>query len=110
MDKNTYRVFDYVLAHPKPDLHLSVTSNFSVEPKLFDRHMDYVKRLCDGDNIEHFMQYVSVDGWGKDAEYMRYGLDFNRMWDNVNRYLEEVPYRNSLTFIITLNTLSIKCD
>ena len=43
MDKNTYKVFDYVLAMPKPDLHLNVTSNFSVEEKLFDQYLDYVK-------------------------------------------------------------------
>jgi len=58
MDRNTYRVFDYVLAFPKPDLHIDVTSNFSVETKLYDQYHDYVKRLCDT-NIEHFMQYVS---------------------------------------------------
>ena len=34
LDKNTYRVFDYVLENPSPKLHLNVTSNFSVEPKL----------------------------------------------------------------------------
>ena len=28
MDKNTYKVFQYVLDNPKEDLHLNVTSNF----------------------------------------------------------------------------------
>ena len=60
MDNNTYKVFDYVLAFPKPDLHLNVTSNFSVEPKLYDRYHNYVSQLCNT-NIEHFMQYVSLD-------------------------------------------------
>ncbi len=27
MDKNTYKVLDYVIDHPKKDLHLNVTSN-----------------------------------------------------------------------------------
>jgi len=106
MDKNTYRVFDYVLENPKPDLHLNVTSNFSVEPRLFDRYIDYLKQLCTED-IEHFMQYVSVDTWGKQAEYIRDGLDFDRMISNVETYLDEIPYRNSLTFIITMNNLVI---
>ena len=106
MDKNTYRVFDYVLENPKPDLHLNVTSNFSVEPRLFDRYIDYLKQLCT-DDIEHFMQYVSVDTWGKQAEYIRDGLDFDRMISNVETYLDEIPYRNSLTFIITMNNLVI---
>ena len=107
MDKNTYKVFDYVLANPKRDLHLNVTSNFSVEPQLFENYLDYTKRLCEGEKIEHFMQYVSVDTFGKQAEYIRPGLDFDRLVNNVERWLTEVPYRNSLTFIITMNNLVV---
>ena len=107
MDRNTYRVFDYVLALPKPDLHLNVTSNFSVEPKLFDQYLDYVRRLC-STNIEHFMQYVSLDsGNPGHAQYIRHGLQFRRLWEYVNRFLGDIPYRNSLTFIITMNNLSV---
>lgn len=107
MDRNTYRVFDYVLANPKSDLHLCVTSNFSVEERLWQRYKDYVKRLCDRSIIEHFMQYVSVDGWGAQAEYMRHGLDFDLLWDRVDQFLTEIPYVNSLTFIVTMNNLSV---
>jgi len=107
MDRNTYRVFDWVLEHHKPDLHLCVTSNFSVEEKLWQRYKDYVKRLCDRGTIEHFMQYVSLDGWGAQAEYMRHGLDFDLLWDRVNQFLTEIPYVNSLTFIVTMNNLSM---
>lgn len=107
MDKNTYRVFDYVLAAPNPELHLNVTSNFSVETALFEKYMDYVKRLCNT-NIEHFMQYVSLDsGRAHQAEYIRHGLDFDRMYKGVHRFLHEIPYRNSLTFIVTMNNLSV---
>ena len=109
MDKNTYRVFDWVLANPKPKLILNTTSNFSVDDKLFTKYMDYVTRLCDPDanNVDHFMQYVSLDTWGEQAEYLRYGLDFNKMWSNVHYFLENVPYKSSLTFIITMNNLSL---
>jgi organic radical activating enzyme len=107
MDKNTYRVFDYVLANPSKKLHLNVTSNFSVEPELFKRYLDSVKNICDG-RIKHFMQYVSVDsGIPAQAEYIRHGLDYMRMFHNVNRYLTQVPSYNSLTFIITMNNLSV---
>lgn len=109
MDHNTYKVFDYVLDNPSPKLHLNVTSNFSVEDKLFERYLDYVKKLCDNDNkkLEHFMQYVSLDAMFEKAEYGRHGLNFERLWNNVNRFLNEVPYRSSLTFIITMNNLNV---
>ena len=107
MDKNTYRVFDYVLANPNPDLHLNVTSNFSVEDALFEKYMGYAKQLCTPD-IEHFMQYVSLDsGSGPQAEYIRSGMSADRVVRNVNRFLKEIPHRNSLTFIITMNNLSV---
>jgi organic radical activating enzyme len=107
MDKNTYKVFDYVLAFPNPELHLNVTSNFSVEPVLFDKYLDYVKQLC-STQIEHFMQYVSLDsGRPSHAEYIRHGLNFGRMAFNVEQFLKQIPYRNSLTFIITMNNLSV---
>ena len=106
LDKNTYRVFDHVLANPSPKLHLNVTSNFSVDEKSWQKYLGYVKQLCDG-RIEHFMQYVSLDGWGSQAEYMRHGLDFDLLWDRVNQFLTEVPSYNSLTFIVTMNNLSV---
>jgi len=109
MDPNTYRVFDYVLEHPSEHLHLNVTSNFSVEDKIFEKYLDYLKRLCDQDNkkLEHFMQYVSLDSTFNQAEYIRHGLNFERLWNNVNRFLAEVPNRSSLTFIITMNNLNV---
>lgn len=107
MDRNTYRVFDYVLEHPKSDLHLNVTSNFSVEPELFERYLNYVKQLCATD-IEHYMQYVSLDSApGPQAEYIRHGMSAERVANNVSRYLTEVPNCNSLTFIVTMNNLSV---
>jgi hypothetical protein len=106
LDKNTYRVFDHVLANPSAKLHLNVTSNFSVDEKSWQKYLGYVKQLCDG-RIEHFMQYVSLDGWGSQAEYMRHGLDFDLLWDRVNQFLTEVPSYNSLTFIVTMNNLSV---
>lgn len=106
MDRNTYRVFDYVIENPSKKLHLNVTSNFSVEQVLFQKYMTAVQTICDG-RIEHFMQYVSLDGWGTQAEYMRHGMNFDLVWSRVDQYLTQVPSYNSLTFIITMNNLSV---
>jgi organic radical activating enzyme len=107
LDKNTYRVFDYVLANPSAKLHLNLTSNFSVDEKSWQRYKGYVKELCQEGILEHYMQYVSLDGWGAQAEYMRHPMNFDLVWDRVNQFLAEIPYRNSLTFIVTMNNLSV---
>ena len=108
MDKNTFKVFDYVIDNPKQDLHLNVTSNFCPPaPALGERYFNMVKTMCDGAMIEHFMQFVSLDAWGQKAEYIRNGMDFGTVWYNVNRFLNDIKGHNSLTFIITMNNLSV---
>ena len=107
LDRNTYRVFDYVLEHPRPDLHLCVTSNFSVDEHSWQRYKGYLQTLCQEGQLEHFMQYVSLDSWGDQAEYIRHGLDFDLLWDRVNQFLTDIPSRNSITFIVTMNNLSV---
>jgi len=107
MDRNTFKVFDYVLAFPKPDLHIDVTSNFSVDEKLWIQYLNYVEKLCNS-NIEHFMQYVSIDtGIAEHAHYIRYGADYQKIIKRCDSFLTQIPYRNSLTFIITMNNLNI---
>jgi len=108
MDNNTYKVFEYVIDHPKEDLHLNVTSNMCPpDKKLKNKYFDMVKKICIEEKVEHFMQFVSVDAWGKKAEYIRNGLNFNYMMDNVDEFLDRIPVRNSVTFIITYNNLSV---
>jgi hypothetical protein len=53
------------------------------------------------------MQFVSLDAWAQQAEYIRNGLDFALLWDRVNQFLTEIPGRNSITFIVTMNNLSV---
>jgi hypothetical protein len=89
MDKNTYRVFDYVLALPNPELHIDVTSNFSVEEALWEKYLGYTQKLC-ATNIEHFMQYVSLDsGDAAQAKYIRHGLDFWRVVRRTEEFLSK---------------------
>ena len=108
MDHNTYKVFQYIIDNPKDDLHLNITSNMCPpDNKLKSKYFDMLHKICAEEKVEHVMQFVSVDSWGKQAEYIRHGLDFNRMWDNVDEFLERIPYRNSITFIITYNNLSV---
>ena len=108
MDHNTYKVLQYVIDNPKKDLHLNVTSNMCPpDAKLKNKYFDMVKRICLDEHVEHFMQFVSVDAFGPQAEYIRHGLNWNYFSDTVEEFLERIPVRNSVTFIITYNNLSV---
>lgn len=105
MDKNTFRMFDYVKEHPKQDLHLSITSNCCPPGDQWNKFMVSLKEITDADAIDHFMLYCSLDSWGQQAEYIRNGMDFNLLYTNVCDYLKNSD-KHSLTFIITFNALS----
>lgn len=107
MDKNTFKVFDYVYNSTSNDnIQISITSNCSPPENQWGLFMDGLKRMTDANKIDHFMLFCSVDGYGEQAEYMRSGLIFEQMLTNVNDYLANSK-KHSLTFIITANLLSL---
>jgi len=105
MDKNTFRMFDYVKEHPKQDLHLSITSNCCPPGDQWNKFIYGLKELTDINAIDHFMLFCSLDNLGKQGEYIRNGLDFDRLDNNIRGYLK-YSHKHSLTFIITFNALS----
>ena len=47
MDKNTYKVFQYIIDNPKKDLHLNVTSNMCpADKKLKEKYFNMTKHIC----------------------------------------------------------------
>jgi organic radical activating enzyme len=55
---------------------------------------------------KHLMLYVSLDSVGKQAEYIRYPLNFKILEKNVHSILKNLT-RTSITFINTFNLLSV---
>ena len=57
------------------------------------------------ENVDRFMLYCSLDSWGTQAEYIRNGMNFTTLLNNVEDFLRTCD-RHSLTFIITFNVFS----
>jgi len=105
MDKNTFKVFDYVNQHPKKDLHLSITSNCCPPGTQWAKFINSMYEFIDNDSIDHFMLFCSLDGWGEQAEYIRTGMHFETLKKNIRKFLS-LEQKHSLTFICTFNVLS----
>jgi organic radical activating enzyme len=106
MDKNTFKVFNYVKNNPNSNLHLSITSNCCPPGNQWEKFIDDLKQITDNDSVDHFMLFCSLDSWGEQAEYIRNGLDFDILYQNITEYLSKLQ-KHSLTFIITSNLLSL---
>jgi len=105
MDKNTFKMFDYVHEHPHPALNLSITSNCCPPGNQWNKFMISLKKITEKSAIDHFMLFCSLDSWGKQAEYIRPGMDFDLLYQNITDFLANGD-KHSLTFIITFNVLS----
>lgn len=127
MDKNTFKILDYVNQNPHGHLELSITSNLCPpEEKLLTQFIEKVKSLEeirtyeDKENLnpytdnywyvdkgfKHFWLYVSLDSVGKQAEYIRYGMNYDQLLTNTRKFLKETKY-TTVSFINTFNLLSI---
>ena len=74
------------------------------DPKKFNPNSGnnwYVAPAC-----KNIATFVSVDGYGEQAEYMRNGMDFSLLQKNVKRILNETD-NSTITFINTFNALSL---
>lgn len=108
-------------------MELSITTNMSPpRNSLMDKFIDKIKKLEEiqiwedkerfntgsGNHwyvnpaLKNFALFVSVDSVGEQAEYIRDGLDYSYMQQNVLRFLEETN-NTTVTFINTFNILSV---
>lgn len=108
LSKDTWKVLDYIIEEKNPnrELNLAINSNLGIPDDLVDKFIEKIKRIEDEGRVKEFIIFTSVDTWGKQAEYIRDGLEFNRMWDNMNKILTQCP-RVNVTIMSTFNAMSI---
>jgi len=106
--KDTWKVLDYIIEQKNPnrELKFAINSNLGASDELIDKLILNIKKIEDENRVKEFIIFTSVDTWGKQAEYIRNGLEFDRFWNNVNKILEKCP-RVIITFMVTYNALSI---
>ena len=127
MDANTFKVLDYIYEKPNAWLEVSVTTNMCPpKQELMDKFINKVKKLEEiqiwedkerfnpgaGNHwyvnmaVKNFALFVSVDSVEEQAEYIRSGLNFQLMKENVLNFLSNTS-NTTVTFINTFNILSV---
>ena len=105
IDHNTFRVLDYIEKHANKDLELAVTTNLCPPAKMRDRFIRQLQRIMKEKRIFRFMLFPSIDSYGPQAEYIRFGLRQKDFDFNLQKFLTDVP-EALVSFIITVNALS----
>lgn len=128
MDINTFKVLDYINEHPNSDLEVSITSNMCPpQEELLDKFISKVQKIeeihiwkddekfnpSSGNHwyvqpaCKNMTVFISLDSIGRDAEYIRNGMNFEYLQKNIQKILTQTNQVN-ITFINTFNVFSLQ--
>lgn len=108
LSKDTFKVFEYIQKHHEKNsnISLAINSNLGVPDALIDKFINIAKDLCENDKVRELIIFTSVEATGKQAEYTRYGLDYDKFWKNVDKILTALP-KVTINVMSTFNALSV---
>lgn len=103
LSKNLWRVLDYIIENPRPDLSLAINSNMQPPDELLDRLIEKMT-LLDG-KLKNLTIFTSAEAAGKQCDYIRYGMDYDKWLSNCRKLLSST--KADLNIMVTFNALSI---
>lgn len=106
LDKNTYKILDYVIENPNPNLDLCINSNLCIPDELYEKFISKIEIIRSNNLVKNFTLYTSCEAHGAAAEYIRFGLNYKKWLSNCDTYIDRISYP-SLGIIATYNVLSV---
>ena len=108
LSKDTFKVLEYIQEHweENPNLSLAINTNLGVPDKLVDRLLEIAKDLTENNKVRELIIFTSVEATGRQAEYTRFGLDYDKFWVNIDRILSTLP-KVTVNIMAAFNALSV---
>ena len=97
---------DFWDQHGNPDLTFSVVTNLNVPHKRFKSYIKKFEKLVLTNKIWKLQLTASLDSWGSEQEYVRWGLDLD-LWQKNFEFLINKPWIE-LSINSVLSALTIK--
>jgi len=77
--------------HPNPDVAFNIITNLKVPPKKFKAYIDRFGKMVEEGKLSRLQITGSLDAWGPQEEYVRWGLDLVE-WEENFTYLLDKPW------------------
>lgn len=108
LSKDTFKILDYIIEtkEPNKDLKLCINTNLTVSQDIFDQFVIKMEKILDKELVYEFIIFPSADTWGKQAEYIRHGLDFNMFFERIDFLLDKFK-TITIDIMSTYNALSV---
>jgi wyosine [tRNA(Phe)-imidazoG37] synthetase (radical SAM superfamily) len=98
---------DFFIDHPSPNLTIFIFSNLKVDNSKLKRLVGKLADLKSTGKIKSCRICCSIDCWGKEAEYIRTGLQLDKWEQNLLTLLNDFP-EIDLHIHTTLTSLALK--
>jgi hypothetical protein len=106
LSKETFRTLDWIIENPNPELELAINTNLGVDQDIIDKFFDKCQQIMRDGKVKQLKIFTSCDTWGKQAEYIRAGLDYKKWYYNLWNLALRYPELD-VTIMCTFNLLSI---
>lgn len=108
LSPDTFKVLEYIQENweENPNLSLAINTNLGVPDKLIDRLLDIVEDLTQNNKVREFIIFTSCEATGRQAEYSRFGLDYDKFWFNIEKILSRLP-KVTVNIMAAFNALSV---
>lgn len=103
LSKHTWKIIDWIKQNPNPDLEFAINTNLNVPRKLIERLVNELKLIKN--NVKEIKIFTSLEATGKQAEYIRFGLNYEEFMENLDFVMTELPQMR-IVFMTTVNALS----
>lgn len=92
-------------AREHPETNWKIFSNLKHNPKKFKKKIDRISKLIEDNKLQSFEIVCSMDCWGPEAEFSRYGMDLTEWEENFKILLDSPCVNVSVHSTITPLTL-----
>ena len=106
LSKETFRTLDWIIENPNPELELAINTNLGVDQDVLDKFFEKCQQIKREGKVKQLKIFTSCDTWGKQAEYIRVGLDYQKWYYNLWNLALRYPELD-ITIMCTFNLLSI---
>ena len=106
LSKETFRTLDWIIENPNPELELAINTNLGCDQKIIDKFFEKCQKIVANNMVKRLQIFTSCDTWGKQAEYIRVGLNYDQWYYNLWNLALRYPDLD-VTVMCTFNLLSI---
>lgn len=103
--KDTFKVIDFLIENPNPNLQFAINSNACPPGDLWDRFIEKINILTTTGCVKGFELYTSAEATGEQNDFIRDGMDWNQFVINIEKFLQNTR-GTKVVFMSAFNVLS----